>query len=183
MSSTIYTIGHSTRELSDFIEILKIYNIEQLVDVRTVPKSRHVPQFNHDNLQEKLPEQNIEYIHLEKLGGLRHVLKDSINQGWHNKSFRGYADYMQTDGFLEGIKQLESLAEAKQVAIMCAEAVPWRCHRSMVGDALLVREFKVIDIFDAKKTQNETLTSFAKVDSENITYPDDGIPENKETND
>ncbi len=183
MSSLIYTIGHSTRELNDFIEILKTYNIELLVDVRTVPKSRHVPQFNHDNLQEKLPEQNIEYIHLEKLGGLRHVLKDSINKGWHNKSFRGYADYMQTDGFIEGMKQLEALAKTKQVAIMCAEAVPWRCHRSMVGDALLVRGFEVIDIFDTKKTQDEKLTSFAEVDGENIIYPDGGEPENKEIND
>jgi uncharacterized protein (DUF488 family) len=183
MSLTIYTIGHSTREFDELVDILKEYKIEQLIDVRTVPKSRHVPQFNHDTLEKKLPKEDIAYLHLSKLGGLRHVRKDSINQGWHNKSFRGYADYMQTEEFAEGMDQLEKLAKDKQVAIMCAEALPWRCHRSMIGDALLVRKHKVIDIFDIKKTQDEKLTSFAKVKGKTITYPDDGESDKKTAQD
>jgi len=168
---TVYTIGHSTRELTDFIEILKAYKIELLADVRTVPRSRHTPQFNEDNLAKVLLENDIDYLHLEKLGGLRHTRKDSINLGWHNTSFRGYADYMQAEEFTAGIEELLKLAEAKTTAIMCAEAVPWRCHRSLIGDALLVRGHTVIDIFDEKKSQNEKLTDFAHVDDLTITYP------------
>ena len=171
MNLIIYTIGHSTREFDKFIEILNKYEITQLIDVRTVPKSRHVPQFNHDTLEQDLPRQNISYTHIEKLGGLRNTNKTSINQGWHNKSFRGDADYMQTDEFQEGLEQLESLAREKTTTVMCAEAVPWRCHRSMIGDALLVRDWQVVDIFDERKTQNEKLTSFAQVKNKNITYP------------
>lgn len=170
---TFYTIGHSTHELDEFIKILQKYNVTQLVDVRTIPKSRHTPQFNKDNLSIELPKHNIDYNHLEKLGGLRHTTKDSINKGWRNTSFRGYADYMQTSDFKLGIEQLESLATNKATAIMCAEAVPWRCHRSMIGDALIVRGYKVIDIFDETHTKNETLTSFAHVtDKTDISYPE-----------
>lgn len=168
---TIYTIGHSTRELTEFISILKHYKIGLLADVRSVPRSRHTPQFNEDNLMKTLPENNIQYLHLAKLGGLRRTAKDSINLGWHNESFRGYADYMQTEGFAAGIDELLKLAADKTVAIMCAEAVPWRCHRSLVGDALLVRGVKVIDIFDEHKTQDEKLTEFAVVNGLAITYP------------
>lgn len=167
----IYTIGHSTRNLEEFVAILGKYGITQLVDVRTVPRSRHVPQFNEDNLAEELPKFGINYKHLSKLGGLRHAKKDSINQGWHNASFRGYADYMQTDEFLAGVDELLELTGHKTTAIMCAEAVPWRCHRSMIGDALLVRGIEVIDIFDEDKVQPEKLTSFAKVDGLKISYP------------
>jgi uncharacterized protein (DUF488 family) len=168
---TIYTIGHSTRELDDFVKILQHYKIELLADVRSVPKSRHTPQFNKDNLVKVLPENSIEYTHLEKLGGLRHTTKDSINLGWHNESFRGYADYMQTDEFMEGIEDLLKMAENKTTAIMCAEAVPWRCHRSLIGDALLIRNVKVVDIFEEHKCQDEVLTDFALVRDHNITYP------------
>lgn len=168
---TIYTIGHSTRELSEFVKILKHYDIGLLVDVRSVPRSRHTPQFNLDNLATELPKSGIAYLHLEKLGGLRHSRKDSTNQGWRNTSFRGYADYMQTAEFAAGIDELIGLAADKTVAIMCAEAVPWRCHRSLIGDALLVRGHEVIDIFDEHKTQPEKLTDFAHVEGLTITYP------------
>lgn len=168
---TIFTIGHSTRQLDELIVILRAYDINRLVDVRTVPRSRHTPQFNEDNLHAELPKVSIEYMHLAALGGLRHGRKDSPNMGWRNKSFRGYADYMQTAEFAAGIDELLSIAKNQTVAIMCAEAVPWRCHRSLIGDALLVRGHEVIDIFDVSKTQAETLTGFAQVDGLTITYP------------
>ena len=167
----IYTIGHSTRSLQEFIQILKAYNISQLVDVRSIPKSHHTPQFNKEELEKDLPAQNITYHHLDLLGGRRHTTKKSINTGWHNASFRGYADYMQTPNFQTGIDQLIALARGKKTAIMCAEVVPWRCHRSMIGDALLIRDIDVIDIFDDKKTQSEKLTSFARAKGTNLTYP------------
>ncbi|MGH7195637.1 MAG: DUF488 family protein [Candidatus Saccharimonadales bacterium] len=168
---TIYTIGHSTLELDDFARVLGRYKIDLLADVRSVPRSRHVPQFNEDNLAKELPRCNIDYQHLAKLGGLRHALKDSPNLGWRNKSFRGYADYMQTEDFTNGIEELLILAENHRVAIMCAEAVPWRCHRSLIGDALLIRNIEVFDIFSANKTQPEKLTSFAQTNGLKITYP------------
>ncbi len=167
----IYTIGHSTRTLDDLAGILHSYSVELLVDVRSVPRSRHTPQFNSDTVGDNLRLYDIEYTHLEKLGGLRHTNKDSVNTGWRNKSFRGYADYMQTEEFANGIAELLALAREKTVTIMCAEAVPWRCHRSMIGDALLIRGVEVIDIFDEKKSQAEKLTSFAKVSGTDIVYP------------
>jgi uncharacterized protein (DUF488 family) len=169
---TIYTIGHSTRELAEFVKVLQTYKITQLVDVRSVPRSRHTPQFNEDHLAKVLPESSIAYIHLAALGGLRHTTKGSINLGWRNTSFRGYADYMQTPDFAAGIDELLKLAADKPTAIMCAEAVPWRCHRSLIGDALLVRGQTAVDIFDEKKAVPENLTSFAKVDGTSITYPE-----------
>lgn len=173
MNATIYTIGHSTRELDEFIEILQSYGINFLADVRTMPRSRRVPHFNTDTLPQKLAEVDIGYKHLEKLGGLRKTTAASPNKAWRNMSFRGYADYMQTGEFAEGIKELLSLAQDHTVAIMCAEAVPWRCHRSLVGDALLVRDITVIDIFNKKKSEPEKITSFAEVDGTTITYPED----------
>ena len=171
MKKTIYTIGHSTREWEEFVEILEAYGIEVLVDVRTVPKSRHVPQYNDEHMAEALPKEGIEYAHIKKLGGLRPAKKDSPNGGWRNKSFRGFADYMQTKDFFEGLDELMVLAKGKTTAIMCAEAVPWRCHRSMIGDALLVRGYEVTDIFSDHKAEPEKLTSFAVVDGQNIVYP------------
>lgn len=167
----IYTIGHSTREWQEFVDILHTYRVKLLVDVRTVPKSRHVPQFTDEHMAAALPEAGIEYTHLKALGGLRSTRKDSPNGGWRNKSFRGYADYMQTDEFSEGVDELAELAKGRTTAIMCAEAVPWRCHRSMVGDALLVRGFRVVDIFSEKKAEPEKLTSFAEVNGTHIVYP------------
>jgi uncharacterized protein (DUF488 family) len=168
---TIYTIGHSTRTIEEFIAILQHFGIEQLVDVRAVPKSRYVPQYNEDVLAKVLTKNHIDYEHMSSLGGLRHAKKDSVNTGWHNASFRGYADYMQTAEFAEGLEQLIDKSKSKVTTIMCAEAVPWRCHRSLIGDALLVRNITVIDIFDKDKAKEEELTSFAKVKGKAVTYP------------
>lgn len=173
----IYTIGHSTRELDEFIAILKQYDIQLLADVRSVPRSRHTPQFNRETLGDELGKHDIAYQHLSKLGGLRHTTKESINMGWRNTSFRGYADYMQTEQFTRGLNELLALAGDKTTAIMCAEAVPWRCHRSMIGDALLIRDIEVIDIFDEHKTQPEKVTAFAQVRDTAITYPAYDDPE------
>lgn len=167
----IYTIGHSTRELDEFTEMLRGFGITILADVRTVPRSRRVPQFNRETLPGELEQRGIAYHHIEKLGGLRHSRKDSVNQGWENRSFRGYADYMQTPGFTAGLDELIALAKEGTVAIMCAEAVPWRCHRRMIGDALLVRGFEVLDIMGEGRADPETLTGFAVVDGTAITYP------------
>jgi len=169
--TSVFTIGHSTREQDDFIEILRHYQIELLADIRTMPGSRRVPQFNRENLEPALKARGIHYIHIKKLGGLRHTTLDSVNTGWRNKSFRGFADYMQTPEFEEGIQQLLEKAVQMRTAIMCAEAVPWRCHRSLVGDALLVRGYEVKDIFSAKKSEPHRLTSFALVDGLKIIYP------------
>ncbi len=170
---TVHTIGHSTRPMEEFLGILRAHAISSLVDIRTVPKSRHNPQFHIDSLSRTLPDARIEYRHLPTLGGLRQPRKDSPNQGWRNVSFRGYADYMGTPEFASGIEELLALARAQPTAIMCAEAVPWRCHRSLVGDALLVRGVDVIDIYDQAKATPETLTRFAVVDGLSITYPAD----------
>lgn len=167
----IYTIGHSTRRIDEFIDLLQNYNITQLIDVRRFPGSRHRPEYNSDNLKNSLIDHNISYHHIVKLGGRRKPHKDSMNTAWRNTSFRGYADHMQTAEFAEGIAELISLAEGKTTVLMCAEAVPWRCHRSLIGDALLVRGHRVFDIFNKKKAQEEKLTSFAKRDGLDLTYP------------
>jgi uncharacterized protein (DUF488 family) len=171
----IYTIGHSTRSIEDFIKILQAYEITLLVDVRTVPKSRHVPQFNSENLERSLKEQHIKYVHLAELGGLRKPHRDSLNLGWKNASFRGYADYMQTEEFSKGMDRLIKLAKKHTVVIMCAEAVPWRCHRSLIGDALLARKIKVSDILSETKSQAHKKTSFAKIRGLKIIYPARGL--------
>lgn len=175
---TIFTIGHSTRSIEEFVALLKAHAIEQLVDVRTIPKSRRVPQFNSDALSRELQKREIAYVHLKSLGGLRHAKKDSINTGWRNASFRGYADYMATDEFREGLERLMELASEKRLAIMCAESVPWRCHRSLIGDALLVRGVRVEDIMNATSSRPHELTSFARVSDGSITYPGEqlGLP-------
>ncbi len=167
----IYTIGHSNRTLSDFVEILNQYNIKLIADVRTVPRSRHVPQFNRESLSSSLPAAGIEYRHFPGLGGLRHPAPDSLNLGWRNLSFRGYADYMQSDDFKKSLEELEHAAEGRTTAIMCAEAVPWRCHRSLIGDALLIRGYSVIDIISMTSARPHKLTPWAKVEGLTITYP------------
>ncbi len=161
----VYTIGHSTRPLTEFIEILDQYTIKKIIDIRTIPKSRHNPQFNTDHLKKLLKSH---YVHIKGLGGLRHPKKDSINQGWHNSSFRGFADYMQTKEFAGSLARLIKYAQKNPVVIMCAEAVPWRCHRSLIGDALLIHGIDVVDIFSQTACKPHTLTSFARV---SITYP------------
>jgi uncharacterized protein (DUF488 family) len=174
---TISTIGHSTHSLEEFVAMLRAHDIEQLVDVRTIPKSRRVPQFNSESLAAALPKLGVEYVHLKTLGGLRHAKKDSVNAGWRNASFRGYADYMGTDEFRQGIERLVKLARTTRTVIMCAEAVPWRCHRSLIGDALLVRGVHVEDIMSATSSREHELTPFAKVHELEITYPAEGTLE------
>jgi uncharacterized protein (DUF488 family) len=170
---TVFTIGHSTRTIEEFLSMLQAHGVERLVDVRTIPKSRRVPQFNSDALAASLREQGIEYAHLATLGGLRYAKKDSVNTGWRNASFRGYADYMATEEFHEGLNRLLELARTKRTAIMCAEAVPWRCHRSLIGDALLARGVHVDDIMSASSVRPHEMTSFAKVEGLDIVYPED----------
>lgn len=161
---TLYTIGHSNHTMEEFLEILSAHQITHIVDVRSIPKSRHVPWFNEDVFKRTLHKNKIAYTHLKKLGGLRHTTKDSINLGWINTSFRGFADYMQTHEFFEGLKELNALIKNTKVAIMCAEAVPWRCHRSLIADAELVRNVNVIDIMSKTSVHQHTLTEFAVVD-------------------
>jgi uncharacterized protein (DUF488 family) len=167
----VLTIGHSTRSIESFIEMLRAHGVKRVVDVRTIPRSRTNPQFNRESLARSLAEAGIGYTHLAELGGLRHARKDSLNTGWRNTSFRGYADYMQTPEFEAAIESLIEAAQREQVTIMCAEAVPWRCHRSLIGDALKLRGIAVEDIMSATRTQPHELTSFAKVIGTQVIYP------------
>ncbi|MDI1226406.1 MAG: DUF488 domain-containing protein [bacterium] len=167
----IFTIGHSTLPIERFIDLLHIYGIERLVDIRTIPGSRHNPQFNGDALINSLAVEDIEYAYIKALGGLRRTHKESPNMGWRNKSFRGYADYMQTEEFQGGLQRLMLLSRDKRVVIMCAEAVPWRCHRSLVADALCVRDMPVIEILSATGYRYHKMTAFAQVDGVGIVYP------------
>ena len=168
---TIKTIGHSTHNIGIFTGLLKKHNIEIVADVRTVPKSRHAPQFNLEIFPDFLYKEKIGYIHLPELGGFRHAKKDSINTGWKNMSFRGYADYMQTDEFSRGIDMLMNLAERHHVAIMCAEALPYRCHRSLIADALLARGATVFHIMTDGKSIEHKMTDFALVKDGRVSYP------------
>ncbi len=170
-NATVLTIGHSTRTIEEFLALLAAHGVQRLVDVRSIPKSRRVPQFNSDALAASLRKQGIDYLHMKSLGGLRHAKKDSVNLGWRNLSFRGYADYMASDEFRDALSHLLDLAREKRTAIMCAEAVPWRCHRSLIGDALLARGVHVEDIMSATSRREHALTPFAKVDGLNIVYP------------
>lgn len=167
----IHTIGHSTRAIEDFIALLRRHGVKHVVDVRTVPRSRTNPQFNRDTLPETLAAAGIGYTHAKELGGLRHPRRDSMNTGWRNGSFRGYADYMQTAEFEAALEVLIGIASVEPAAIMCAEAVSWRCHRSLIADALSVRGIRVEHILD-KAARPHTLTPFARVDGLKITYPE-----------
>ncbi len=167
----ICTIGHSNRSIDTFIDLLRSNGVARVLDVRTVPRSRHNPQFNQESLPESLAAVQIAYTHLPGLGGLRHARSDSPNSGWHNASFRGYADYMQSPEFAENVQRVADLAGSTRCVLMCAEAVPWRCHRSMIGDALLVRGVRVEDIIGPKGRKPHVLTPFARVDGVHITYP------------
>jgi uncharacterized protein (DUF488 family) len=170
LAPLILTVGHSTRALDEFIALLQAHGVEQLVDVRTIPRSRHNPQFNRDTLPTVLRNARIGYRHLKGLGGLRHPCKDSLNAGWRNASFRGFADYMQTVEFEMNLKKLIELAKKKQAVIMCAEAVPWRCHRSLIADALTIRGIHVEHIISRTKRQPHRLTPFAQVEGKSIVY-------------
>lgn len=168
---SIFTIGHSTRQIDDFIKLLQTYSVEVVVDVRTIPKSRHNPQFNEPDLKQSLRQAHIRYKHLKKLGGLRHTTKDSINLGWHNSSFRGYADFMATVEFSNGLEALTKIASVKKAVIMCAEAVPWRCHRPLIGDALTKKDWVVRDIMSGTSAPKHRLTPFLKVRKGQLIYP------------
>jgi uncharacterized protein (DUF488 family) len=167
----VCTIGHSNRTLADFVDLLKLNDVKRVLDVRTVPRSRHNPQFNLDALPASLAAVHISYVHLAALGGLRHARPDSPNSGWRNLSFRGYADYMQSPEFADGVDSVAEMAKSERCVLMCAEAVPWRCHRSMIGDALLVRGIGVEDIIGPKGRKRHVLTGFARVEGTKITYP------------
>jgi uncharacterized protein (DUF488 family) len=170
---TIFTIGHSTRTFEGFVSLLKRNDVQSLADVRTVPRSRRVPQFNADILTADLPRHGIEYQPFNSLGGWRKAEPDSINTAWRNASFRGYADFMQTVQFKTALNDLVALAIKTTTAIMCAEAVPWRCHRSLIADALTIRAWTVLDITSESHPTVHKLTPFAKVQDTHITYPKD----------
>ena len=174
--TVVHTIGHSTRTASELVALLRGHAIETLVDVRTIPRSRHNPQYNGDALAATLARHEIAYVHAPELGGLRKPRPDSINLAWRNTSFRGYADYMQTPAFHAAIDALVARAEVERTAIMCAEAVPWRCHRSLVADALTARGIEAREIVSETRATPHKLTPFARVDGTRVTYPPEGLP-------
>ncbi|MCM0084142.1 DUF488 domain-containing protein [Geomonas sp. Red32] len=177
----VYTVGHSTMDLDSFLDLLKTTGIDMVADVRAIPRSLHNPQFNKETLSPYLRVRRIKYRHLKDLGGLRrHMKDDPRNAGWHNASFRGFADYMQTPEFAAGLEELIAWAGKRTVAIMCAEAVPWRCHRSLIGDALLVRGIEVLDVFPSGTIKPHHLSPLAAVDGHRITYPAPPEEENGE---
>jgi len=169
--TVVLTVGHSTRSQEDFIALLQAHAVKRLVDVRSIPRSRHNPQFNRDRIASALRRAGISYLHVKDLGGLRHPRSDSPNTAWRNASFRGFADYMQTRKFAAGLRKLMKIAKMKRTAIMCAEAVPWRCHRSLIADALLAHGYRVEEIVSLKRTRPHVLTSWARVKGAKIIYP------------
>lgn len=175
------TIGHSNRPLETFLQLLQAHGVRQVIDVRTVPRSRHNPQFNKDSLPDELRAARIFYRHMPGLGGLRRPRRDSPNAGWKNLSFRGFADYMQTVEFKESLQRLMKLAAAKQIVLMCAEAVPWRCHRSLIADALAVHGVPVEHIMTRAFRRTHQITPFARVKGKHVTYPPETVPEGGRT--
>lgn len=167
----VMTVGHSTRTLKEFIRLLKAHQVQRLIDVRTVPRSRHNPQFNRGELSPSLHSARLHYTYMPGLGGFRRASKDSLNTGWHNASFQGFADYMQTPEFRVHLDDLIELAKSERIAIMCAEAVPWRCHRSLIADALLARSIEVREITSAIQARPHKLTPWGKIDGTKVTYP------------
>lgn len=170
----VLTIGHSTRSLAEFIDLLKAHAVTCLIDVRTVPRSRHNPQYNADTLPADLASAGIGYEHAAGLGGFRKTHAGSENTGWRNLSFRGYADYMQTPEFVEQLHALIAEATRERIVLMCAEAVPWRCHRSLIADALIVHGLRVEEIKSPSRREIHALTPFARVNGTTLTYPASG---------
>ena len=168
---TVYTVGHSTRTLDELAGMLRAHGVAAVADVRRFPGSRRLPQFNAEHLARELPTLGLAYLPFPLLGGRRKSDPDSANTGWRNDGFRAYADYMQTPPFLDGLGELTTAAERQPVAVMCAEAVPWRCHRSLIADALLVRGWAVLDVMSPTKATPHKLTPFARVDGTRISYP------------
>jgi hypothetical protein len=175
----ILTVGHSTRPIEEFISLLQAHGATCVVDVRTIPRSRHNPQFNADSLPHSLKKADIDYVHLSVLGGLRRTSAASPNTGWRNASFRGFADYMQTPEFERGLNELLQLARGEQVVLMCAEAVPWRCHRSLISDALLARGIRAEHVMSPTNRHAHKLTPFARVRGTQVTYPPEGVVSNR----
>jgi uncharacterized protein (DUF488 family) len=169
----IFTIGHSTRPLSELVQLLRAHGVRRVIDIRAIPRSRHNPQYNRETLGPALRSHGIGYAHLKALGGLRRTKSDSKNVGWHNASFRGFADYMQTAEFEVALARAIKLSKVKPSVLMCAEAVPWRCHRSLVADALAARKFSVEHIMSAARANQHKMTSFARVRGKKVTYPSD----------
>ena len=167
----IFTVGHSTRSIDEFVELLRAHGIKGIVDIRSIPRSRHNPQFNADDLKQSLQREHMSYKHIKELGGLRRAKKDSINLGWRNASFRGFADYMATQEFSEGLEALTKIANTRETAIMCAEAVPWRCHRSLIADALTKKGWIVRDIMSRTVAARHRLTPFLKTRKGQLVYP------------
>jgi 3-methyladenine DNA glycosylase/8-oxoguanine DNA glycosylase len=167
----IYTIGHSTRTFDELVALLRSFDVAVVADIRTIPRSRHNPQFEGDALKAALRRRRLQYVHLPRLGGLRRPGKDATNSAWRNQSFRGYADYMQTDEFAAGLAELGGWAAKGNVALMCAEAVPWRCHRSLVADALTARGARVEHITGLSRSSPHRITPFAVVEGARVTYP------------
>jgi uncharacterized protein (DUF488 family) len=174
MPLRVYTIGHSTHPIATFLEMLKQHGAHCLADVRTIPRSRHNPQYDREELVRALAAAEIHYRHMPGLGGLRKPRRDSRNTGWRNASFRGYADYMQTREFQDALQTLMEVAAGEPTAVMCAEAVPWRCHRSLIADALLVRGCEVVEIESAVRSRPMALHAWARVDGTELSYPDNG---------
>jgi uncharacterized protein (DUF488 family) len=172
LKGSVFTVGHSNRSAEEFLSLLKTHGVKKLVDVRTVPKSRHNPQFSDEALKGYLEKEGIAYERIEALGGFRKTRADSPNTGWRNLSFRGYADYMGTPEFANALKVLELAAKGGHTAIMCAEAVPWRCHRSLIADALTVDGWEVLDIMSEKSASPHRRNPLLVVTKGRLSYPD-----------
>lgn len=168
--ATIWTIGHSTHDLGEFIDMLKSFRIGLVADIRSFPGSRRYPHFNKEALEVSLPENDMQYIHLRELGGRRKSRPDSINTRWRNTAFRGYADYMETDAFKNAIRKLADVATETHTAYMCSEAVWWRCHRSLVSDYFKANHWTVMHIMGIGKSQEHPYTSAARVAGEDLFY-------------
>ena len=169
-NNIIWTIGHSTRPFDEFVAMLNSFKIELVADIRSYPGSRKFPQYNRETLEISLPQNNIQYIHLKNLGGRRKVNPDSKNTRWKHAAFRGYADYMETGAFKEGIEELEKIAIKHRTAYMCSEAVWWRCHRSMVSDYLKIQGWKVMHIMGIGKEDEHPYTTAAKIVNGKLSY-------------
>jgi uncharacterized protein (DUF488 family) len=174
---TLFTVGHSTRPWGEFVDLLKAWKIDVLVDVRTVPKSRTFPWFSLTKMELELPKAGIRYVHLPSLGGLRRAERHSVNTAWRNSSFRGYADYMQREDFQDGLKTLNSLRRKSRVCVMCSEAVWWRCHRRMIADAEVARGVPVKHLMTKAAVKQHELSDFAVITKRRgqppkITYPE-----------
>lgn len=167
----IFTIGHSTRGFDELVRSLEAWRIEILADVRTAPRSRRNPQFNTEALARDLPPRGIGYVRFAELGGWRKPAPDSQNTAWRNDAFRGFADYMQTPEFDTALRRLLELGRTNRLAFMCAESVPWRCHRSLIADALTSRGCLVRHIMSATKAEPHRMTPFARVEGDRVTYP------------